>query len=304
MHSMMSLSARRLQVFVSIVETGSFAGAARWLGIAQPSVSAHVKSLEKETGAQLFERASGRHAVLTQAGRSFLAHARELIDRTAKLQEDLIAQTGKAASTVAFSCQRSLAHTALRMPLATFAREHRDIRLSVSIAFQEEVIAAVRMGFADIGCLMSNDEPDGLPSLVIGRLPFAIFAAPDHPLAGRKGVAPHELSDYDFVGPAASSLFGRTQKKMLTALGVERIRVVAEATEFSVVRDLGEAGIGLGCSLRASIEPDVAAGRIALIDLDAPSLALDVRLLVNPKRKFARPVQDFANHLKTAIPKG
>ncbi len=300
---MISLSIRRLQVFVSIVEAGSFAGAARGLGISQPSVSAHVHSLEKETGAQLFDRSSGRHAVLTEAGRNFLIHARELIDRTTKLEEDLAARTGEAASMVAFSCQRSLAHTVLRMPIATFVRGHRDIKLSVRIAFQEEVIAAVHMGSSDIGCLMSNDEPDGLPSLVIGRLPFAIFGPPDHPLAGRRNVPPHELSDYDFVGPVASSLFGRTQRKMLTALGVERIRVVAEATEFSVVRDLGELGVGLGCSLRASIEPDVAAGRVALIDLDAPALALDVRLLVNPKRKFAKPVLEFTNYLKTAIPK-
>jgi hypothetical protein len=54
------LSSRALQVVVAIVDAGSFAGAARRLGLAQPSISAHVQGLERETGARLFERASGQ----------------------------------------------------------------------------------------------------------------------------------------------------------------------------------------------------------------------------------------------------
>ena len=298
---MISLSGRSLLVFVAIVESGSFAAAARRLGIAQPSVSAHVKGLERETGARLFERTSGRQAVLTEVGRGFLVHARELIERTARLEEELGARSGVAASTVAFACQRSLAHTVLRGPLANFARERRHVRLSVRIAFQEEVVTAVRMGAADLGCLMSNEEPEDIPSLLLGRQPFVIFAAPDHPLAGRKRVSPQELSHHDFVGPVASSLFGRTQRKMLLGLGVERIRIVAEGTEFSLVRDLVAAGLGLGCSLLASVQPDITAARMSLIDLDAPPLYLDVRLLMNGQRRLAPPVREFTDFLRETI---
>ncbi len=295
---MISLSSRRLQVFVAIVEAGSFAGAARRLGIAQPSVSAHIQSLERETGARLFERTSGRHAALTEAGRNFLVHARDLLERTARLEQELAAGTEQASATVAFACQRSLALTILRAPLAEYARTRRDTRLSVRIAFQEEVIAAVRMGATDLGCLMSNEEPDDIPSILIGRQRFVIFAAPDHPLAGKKRVPPSELSDQDFIGPVASSVFGRTQKKLLAGIGVERMRVVAEGTEFSLVRDLAAAGLGLGCSLYASVEPDLAAGRLALIDIDGPPLFLDVRLLMNPQRRLARPVREFTDFLR------
>lgn len=298
---MISLTSRRLQVFVAIVESGSFAAAARRLGIAQPSVSAHVQSLEKETGARLFERQSGRQASLTDVGRSFLVHARELLERTAKLEADVATRAGAGAQSVSFACQRSLAHTVLRAPMAEFARAHRDIRLSARIAFQEEVIAAVRMGAADIGCLMANEDAPGLPSLLIGRLPFVIFGAPDHPLAGRKRIAPAELADHDFVGPVASSQFGQTQMRLLAGLGVERVNVVAEGTEFSLVRDLVAAGLGLGASLHASVAEDCAQGRLTLIDLDAPPLSLDVRLLLNPQRRLARPVQEFTDHLRRSL---
>lgn len=294
---MIRLTGRKLQVLVAIAETGSFAGAARRLGIAQPSVSAHVQAIERDAGVTLFERASGRQASLTEAGRSVLDHARESLALASKLEEELDARGSSAAATISFACQRSLAHTMLRAPLAAYARERRDVRLSVRIAFQEEVLAAVRMGAADLGCLISDSDPDDLPSVLLGRQRFVVFAAPDHALAGRARVSPAELSKADFVGPVASSLFGRTQKRLLARVGVERMNIVAEGTEFSLVRDLVMAGVGLGCSLYPSVEADVAAGRIAVLDLDAPPLHLDTRLLMNPKRAKNRKVAEFADFL-------
>jgi len=296
---MISITLRRLQVFVAIVETGSFAAAARRLGIAQPSISAHISAIEKELDGRLFERQSGRHAVLTDIGRSFLVHARELLSQAMRMEED-VASRASADQNVALACQRSLSHTVMRVALQQFATNNRDIRMSVRIAFQEEVVAAVRMGSADIGCLLSNDEPAGLPSILMARMRFVVFATPDHPLVGRKRVPPAEVSRHDFVGPVATSLFGQTQHKLLGGIGVERMRLVAEGTEFGVVRDLAEAGLGLCCSLYASVAPDIEAGRLCLIDIDGPALSLDVRMLINPQRRSARPVRALAESLREA----
>ncbi len=297
---MITVTLRRLQVFVAIVDSGSFAAAARRLGIAQPSVSAHVLAIEQEVAGALFERQSGRQAVLTVLGRNFLGHAREMLANAMRLDAEVSSRAADSDRTVSFSCQRSLANTVLRGALSDFVRQRRDIRMSVQIAFQEEVLAAVRMGAADIGCLMSNEEPVGVPSTLIGRQRFVVFCAPDHPLAKARKVHPAELSKFDFVGPIATSMFGLTQKKLLSWLGVERMNVVSEATEFGLVRDLSAAGIGLACSLHASVADDLAAGRLHLVDIDGPPLYIDVRLLINPQRRNVTAVQDFATSLRAA----
>jgi DNA-binding transcriptional LysR family regulator len=295
---MISLSSRALQVFVAVVDAGSFAEAARRIGISQPSISAHVQGLERETGARLFYRTSGRQATLTEAGRSLLAHARDQLERNAQLEQELAGGAKTGQSSITFACQRSLALTILRRPIANFARTRPDTRLSLRIAFQEEVMAAVRTGATDIGCLILNEEPEDIPSLKIGRQRFVVFATPDHPLAGRKRVPPCDLSNHNFIGPIESSLFGRTQKKLLASVGVDRMRIVAEGTEFSLVRDLAAAGLGLGCSIYASVEADVLAGHLVLIDLDGPPLYLDVHLLMNPQRRLAKPVRDLTEFLQ------
>jgi DNA-binding transcriptional LysR family regulator len=49
------------------------------------------------------------------------------------------------------------------------------------------------------------------------------------------------------------------------------------------------------------VEPDLAAGRLSLIDLDGPPLYLDVRLLMNPQRRLAKPVREFTDFLREAF---
>jgi len=73
--SVPNLTLRQLEVLVTIVDRGSFAAAADHFGIAQPSVSAHVRAIERHTGGPVFERTRGRRATLTALGRSVVAHA-------------------------------------------------------------------------------------------------------------------------------------------------------------------------------------------------------------------------------------
>ena len=64
----------RLKVFMAVAETGSFTKASRKLGVSQPAVSQNISSLEKETGAILFQRARGEVS-LTSEGLVFKEYA-------------------------------------------------------------------------------------------------------------------------------------------------------------------------------------------------------------------------------------
>jgi hypothetical protein len=50
-----------------------------------------------------------------------------------------------------------------------------------------------------------------------------------------------------------------------------------------------------------SVESDVLAGNLVLIDLDGPPLYLDVRLLMNPQRRLAKSVCDFTDFLRKTV---
>ena len=74
--------------FVAIVECGSIMAAANQLLIAQPSLSNQLKNIEAYYGAKLLIR--NRHKLeLTDAGRVFYLHAREICQAEEKLQNEI-----------------------------------------------------------------------------------------------------------------------------------------------------------------------------------------------------------------------
>src|SRR5919108_194737 len=69
---------RHLEYVVAIVDHGGVGRAATALHVAQPSVSASVRRLERELRVDLFDRV-GRRLVLTDAGSTVVDHARQLL---------------------------------------------------------------------------------------------------------------------------------------------------------------------------------------------------------------------------------
>src|SRR6185295_19754119 len=159
------LTLRRLEVFVIIAERGGFRAAAEALGMAQPSVSAHVQALEGQAGGELFERRRGRGVGLTDLGQTFLKHARQLLAEADEMAVDLSRSRADTARRVTFACQRSLSHV-LPPSLAAFARHHREVELVTRVGRQEEVLDMVRSGAAHIGLYLGNQDIAGLKSAV------------------------------------------------------------------------------------------------------------------------------------------
>jgi DNA-binding transcriptional LysR family regulator len=68
--------------FVAIAQTGSYAHAAKQLGYAQPTLSGHIKALERALGRPLLVR-DGSGTSLSPQGRRFLAHAQDILEAVA-----------------------------------------------------------------------------------------------------------------------------------------------------------------------------------------------------------------------------
>src|SRR5437879_10091762 len=86
----MTWTLEQLSVFVAAAEAGSFSAAARKLGRAQSAVSTAISLLEASLGTDLFDR-SARSPVLTDAGITLLAEARELLQQSRHFENRALA---------------------------------------------------------------------------------------------------------------------------------------------------------------------------------------------------------------------
>lgn len=164
-----------LGVFVAVVENGSFATAASKLGVTRSAVGKAVLRLEKEVGAQLFQRTTRRLST-TEAGQVYYEHCRralaEIANAEAAIEKGMHGPTG----ILRITAPQALGRHYVAPLMAKLARGNRE--LEVEMSFSDRVVDLVRERFdlaIRIGQLPNSST---LQSRRIGIQRFGMFAAP------------------------------------------------------------------------------------------------------------------------------
>src|SRR4051812_31230310 len=126
----MGMQVGQLRAFLAVAEQRHFTRAARDLGMAQPSVSAHVRRLEAELGNELFDRRKG-DLRLTVAGEALLPFARRIVADVDAASAELSQVGGLARGRLAIGATPSLAATLVPPVLARFHAAYPGIELAL-----------------------------------------------------------------------------------------------------------------------------------------------------------------------------
>lgn len=277
MPAMIQASPRRLSVFKHVVDLGGFNAAALRLGIAQPSVGAHVKALERQVGQPLFERRRGARPTLTEAGAAVYDLAVDVVRHSEEASVRLATLKSKRAREVAIAVHRDLAMSVLPERLAAFSRRNSRVRVVTRIGTIEDVLALVRDGAAEVGLVLCQGPVAGLVSEVVGRAPLALVAAPKHPLAEVRGVGADRLSTFPFVTGLRQSSYFAMMERALTGIGIEQLDIAMELQETSAVKEIVRRGRALACVPRCAVKEDLSSGALVELTPRKPLPALEIR---------------------------
>ena len=144
-----------MQIFVRVVEKGSFSAVAKERGIGQPAVSKQISALENEIGTELIHRTS-RSIALTEAGRDFYESALRILDdfenATSRIGRGQTSPKGLIRVTV----PPTFARLHMVSKLSAFFAAYPDI--SVEMAASESPTTIIEDGF-DLA-IHSGDLPD------------------------------------------------------------------------------------------------------------------------------------------------
>jgi DNA-binding transcriptional LysR family regulator len=293
---MISASARRLSVFKNVVDAGGFNAAALALGIAQPSVGAHVKALESQIGQPLFLRHRGSRPRLTKAGEALYAFATDVLHKAAETTHALSDLKAAQAREIAIAVQRDVASHFIPGRLAAFRQKHPRLRVVTRIGTIEEVITLVRDHTVDVGLPLASGPISGLTSDVLAHEPMVLVAAPSHPLAGRSAIAPEQIAAYPFVTGLRTSRYHQMVNAALAEIGVAQVDIAMELQESSAVKEMVRHGAGIALLPRCTAAPDLATGTLVALEPKNRPRALELRCAYRaPPTEMTR---RFMQHLR------
>ncbi|MEU6782269.1 LysR substrate-binding domain-containing protein [Nonomuraea angiospora] len=295
---------RQLEYFVAVAEEQNFTRAAERVHISQSGVSAQIRQLERELGADLFDR-SGRTATLTVAGRAALEHARAALAAAGAVGEAVGEVTDLIRGRLTIGMVIGCTVTPLFDALAAFHRAHPGVELSLLEDNSDRLIDGVRAGTIDLALVgTATDALDGLEALTIISERLVVTVPPGHPLAELPQVGLRDLEAYPIVcmppGTGLRAVFDRA-----CAAQGRRPVIALQASAADAIADLAARGVAVGVlsdSMAARHRDRLVARTIA--DVEAPALlALVWRTGHGPavRELLARGRQAFGTSASSAV---
>ncbi|MBT0770651.1 LysR family transcriptional regulator [Kineosporia sp. J2-2] len=264
---------RHLEYFVAVAEEENFTRAAQRLHIVQSAVSAAVKSLEKELGARLLDRAA-RRVTLTDAGAELLPRARATLDAAREARDAVARVRGGLGGSLRIGVLISIRVVDVPAVLGEYHRRHPGVQLytRVSPTGTQGLVQLIIDRRIDLAFVTPSGQTwPGIRLIELARSDLRLTLPVGHPLAGQASVTMAQLADLDFIdSPAGFGNRAAADRAFATA-GLRR-RVTIEITELAIGPDYVRNGLGVALFPQFAVEgvPGVVSLPVADADLSFP----------------------------------
>lgn len=294
---MLSITLRQLEVFRSVVDTGSFSAAGATLQISQPSVSMHIRALETHLREPVFSRHRGQAPALTDIGRRVYDHADDILTQSDRTLVDIQSLRSVKDNVLSFAAHRFIGNHLLSKPLASFARQNPGVEIIANIGALDQAVEKIRQRDVDLGLFLAHGETRGIRSEVLGHQRLAFIAASDHPLASRRRLSYRDLADHPFIGPVKGTHYGRLLRRVFDEVGFTDHNTITQSQNTLIRRELILSGVGFSCALQSGWTEDLNSGQLVILDVAGDPLSLEVRIGSLSDRKISAASQKFVQYL-------
>jgi DNA-binding transcriptional LysR family regulator len=282
-----------MEIFLAVVEEGSFAAAARRKCISAPSVTRVIASLEKRVGQVLFLRDT-RNMNLSSVGQSFLLDCRhiftEIREAEASAKGNRIAPSGLL--TIAAPLQFG---ELIIAPLVNkYLNQFPDV--SISCLFVDRIVEMVDEN-VDILIRVGSLDAERMHAIKIGEVRQVVCASPLYLQRHGRPEAPEQLIGRETVNSTGGEQthvwqFQR-QGRALTVTPDSRVVVTSNSAAIKIARE----GWGITRALLYQVANDLKRGRLELLLQNYEPLPIPVHMVFRNRTKVSSKTSTFADFL-------
>jgi len=254
------------RTLLAVLTEGSLSGAARALGMTQPTIGRHVSALEAAFGQKLFTRTqTGMRA--TEAAIALQGYAQAMQDTAAALEREASSQGQSVRGTVRISASEIIGVEVLPKALANLRHEHPLLKIEL---VPTNRVQDLLQREADIAVRMAPPRQQALVARRIGQIELGLFAHTDYLARHGTPAGLAQLKNHSLIGFDHDTPFLRAAKAKFPFWDRETfaLRTDSDVAQFALIR----AGAGVGVCQVALARRDM---NLARILPDAFNFALD-----------------------------
>jgi LysR family transcriptional regulator, transcription activator of glutamate synthase operon len=260
-YNLASMELDQLRSFAAVAEARSFTRASALVHLSQPAISRQISSLEKELGAELFER-YGRRVELTANGELLLPLARSIVARADEAARLVRENVGMVSSRVRFGSSGIVFAHMLPSVLASFVQAYPKIHLD--LIEREDSLSEEAVANGEIDCAIVTGW--GSPRATVVRLlteEIFLVVPQGHRLAERTSVALSELANEPLLLPGHTLNMANHLTDACHRAGFEP-RVPHRVNYLELSKVYARQGMGVSLIPRMGLDPRTLDGLVVI----------------------------------------
>jgi DNA-binding transcriptional LysR family regulator len=236
---------RQLRYFLAVAEHLNFTRAAEQMGIAQPPLSQHILSLERQLNVKLFVR-SRREVLLTPEGEALVTYARRLNNTTQIAAQVVQAIARGEDGPLALGAIFSSIYAVIPRILPPFIERYPKVKLHLQEMTISQQITALKDHRIDAGIVRGPISERELEAITLFEEPFVAVVPTGHRLCAEKTVTLAQIAGEPLIQvfPSANRDFSRRMFGALLDKGY-KLNVVQEVSDTHTLIGLVAAGVGV-----------------------------------------------------------
>ena len=254
----------QLEAFAEVARLRSVSRAADALFVTQPTLTARLKSLERELDTTLFVR-SQRGMRLSDAGRAFLPYAERTLD-TVSSGRRLLAELARGeAGQLALGAAPAVSTYVLPRILTRFRSTHPKVSLAVRTGHSEEVLELVLREQVQVGLGRALHHPE-VEAIPLYEDELVLVADPKHPFAEQAAIGPDRMTEVQLILFDRTSSYHRLTFEFFQQVGALP-RGVMELDNIDAAKKMVEQGLGVALLPHTAVAAELEAGSLKAVTL-------------------------------------
>ncbi|MCI6121223.1 selenium metabolism-associated LysR family transcriptional regulator [Bariatricus sp. SGI.161] len=300
------MNLKQLEAFVQVAEGGSFSKAAKKLYLTQPTISAHVASLEKELNVRLFVR-NTKEVSLSEDGKDLYKYARQMVDLEKKIDERFGTREEGGKHCITIAASTIPAQYLLPKVLMRFNEKYPEEQLKIMETDSAKVVTQIVEHMADVGFTGTVLEKKHCKYMPFYKDELVIITPNTEKYQKLKDHMTDDISwllEEHVILREEGSGTRKEAEKQLKQAGVDLsdLDIIASIENQETIKKSVRQGMGISILSKLATADEAEAGYVLAFPIPKADKGRDINLVYNKNYQLSRSAERFIKVVKEVYP--